>query len=78
MKKKKIYLLLLIPILIFLVIVINKLRGPGENSGKQLSQREIEKLYTSLDEEIDVGEFIVSDIDSDGIYDNFVLTLDSK
>ncbi len=78
MKKKKIYLLLLIPFLIFLVIVINKLRGPGENSGKQLSQREIEKLYTSLDEEIDVGEFIVSDIDSDGIYDNFVLTLDSE
>lgn len=78
MKKKIFYSLLLIPILIFLLVIIIKTKKSGDSSGNQLSETEIEKLSISLEKDIDVGEFIASDIDSDGLYDRFILELDSE
>jgi hypothetical protein len=78
MKKKRIYALLLILIVILLVIIITKTEKSEDNSSNRLSETEIEEVSKSLDKEIDVGEFIASDIDSDGLYDRFVLELDSE
>ena len=71
---KKIIILVLI--LIFVVYGCSKL--VGNDSNKQLSKTEIDKLSISLDKDIDVGELELLDVDNDGSYDKFVLTLDRE
>jgi len=78
MKKKILYVLLFVSISAFLILIIYKGKVPGDNSGKQLSQTEIDKLFTSLDQGIDIGELEMSHTDNDGIYDKFVLSLDKE
>ena len=78
MRKKIIFVLLFVSIFIFLILMISKDKEPGGNLGKQLSEIEIEKLSASLGKDVDVGEFQMLDIDSDGLYDKFVLSLDRE
>ena len=78
--KKIIFALLFILVIIIFGYINNKNKDVPNNFNEpqELSEKEINDFFTSLDKDLKVGEFESLDIDNDGTDDKYILTFNRR